>query len=270
VGLPSAAPVSKESEAHSSPRPLSRRIAEFRHVGAATLILIGILALASGEFLGGEGAAVMSVVGVLGYLLERITRYYSLPALLHQRELHSQLTQLHRDLDEQTVKKRAVEQQMLTLTQQEHQEKVQELRRRQDAHGSAYLSSIPISRLKDISGIGPYVLDNLQNAGIHNALQLKQRGAYNVQGVGTKRRGQILAMLSQWERAGSHNSPRALPLDVEARIASKYQAQRQVLGNQFGEMGRRIAAIGSDKSEAEWQLKQLHVPTFSQFLKNTL
>jgi len=114
----SQTPALKQFEAHPSPHRLSQRIAEFHHVGAATLILIGILVLASEGFLGGEWAAVMSVVGVLVYLLERINRYNSLPALLRQRDLQSKLTQLRRDLDDQNVKKRAVEQQMLTLTQQ--------------------------------------------------------------------------------------------------------------------------------------------------------
>jgi len=266
VQTPSSTSGTREAPA---PRPTdSPRVTQFRHVGAVTLSIIGVCALALGGLLSINAALVAALIGALGYLMERLGRYNALPALHRQRELQAKLEQLRRDLRNETSNKNALEQQMFGLTQQENQEKAQEIRRLQEAHAAGYLSRIPISGLMNISGIGPFVVGNFQAAGINNALQLKQRGPY-VTGVGTKRRSQILVMLSQWERAAAQGSPQALPSDTETRITTKYHQQRQALASQIGAVGRRIAARGSHVSQAESELKQLHIPTFSQFLKNT-
>jgi hypothetical protein len=57
---------------------------------------------------------------------------------------------------------------------------------------------------------------------------------------------------------------------VDRRIAGKYQQQRQVLVNQIGAISRQLGAMATDTTRAEFELKQLHVPTFSQFLKHTV
>lgn len=240
-----------------------------RHAGAAVLSAIGIVALVLGGIIGLQAGAAAAVIGVLAYLVERAVRYSSLPPLVRRRELQSKLNELRSELRKQTGAKTGLEQQANALTQQENQEKSMELKQLQDAHLSASLSQIPISRLAEISGIGPHIVGNFRNSGIHNAAQLKQRGPY-VQGVGTKRRAQILGMLAQWERDAARSRPNVLPSDVDRRIAGKYQQQRQVLVNQIGAISRRLGAMTTDTTRAEFELKQVHVPTFSQFLKHTV
>lgn len=269
VTSPVPASASSKVEPTASAQPIARSVDAFRHVGAAVLTSIGALALVLGGVAGPEAGVVAALLGGLAYLLERARRYNSLPALVRRRELQSKLAEFRTELQKQAAAKTRLEQQANALTQQENQEKSEELKRLMDAHASAQLSAIPISRLLDVSGIGPYVVGNFKNAGIHNAAQLKQRGPY-VQGVGTKRRAQILGMLSQWERDASRGRPNALPPDIDLRITGKYQQQRQVLVNQIGAISRRIATVSSDTTRAESELKQLHVPTFRQFLKNTV
>jgi hypothetical protein len=253
----------------SSPaRSLSEQIQDFRHVGALAVISIGAITLTLAGYFGPEVSLWAGVCGLLALLVERLSRYNALPALKRRRELERRTKQYRLDLANQISKKRTLEQQTIALTQSESRERGQELARLREAHISAHLSTIPISRLSSISGIGRVIVSNFQQAGVHNAQQLRQRGT-NVPGVGAKRRSQILGLLAQWERAAAASSPNTLPPNIDSTITGNYRRQRQALVDQLAAVSRQIAKLSSDASQAEREALLIHVPTFGRYLKNT-
>lgn len=184
-------------------------------------------------------------------------------------ELKAKLAVIEREVRKRDGERIQLEQQLRDLSQQESTEKSEELKRLREAHLLAYLSSIPVNRLSGISGIGPVIIGNLQAAGIRNAADLKRRGPH-VQGVGTKRRGQICGLLAQWERDAARTMPNSLPVDVERPVTAKHQAQRNSVTDRRRAVGAMLSGPRTEASQAESELKQLHVPTFGQFLRNTM
>lgn len=237
--------------------------------GSALLLVIGTLALATGWLAGfGAGAGTLTIGGLL-LLLSRVLAYTKLPALVRRSELKAKLAKLEHETRERNQDRMKLEQQLTALSQQENAEKGEALRRNCATHLQTCLSSISVGRLASISGVGPAIIGRLQSAGIQNAAQLKRWGP-NVHGVGPKRRKQIYALLSQWESEATRSMPRSLTLDEERRIADKYQSQKGKVIDQLGAVRRLLSGRQNEASQAESELKQLHVPTFGQFLRNTL
>jgi len=238
-----------------------------RHTGAGALGFIAVVA-ALAWMIAVQAALVAAVTGALLYFLERAGRYLQLPALVRRRELKSRLAALRLESEKQAVAKTALEHELDRLPQRERRAHAEELKKLQDAHAAPYLAAIPISRLTEVAGIGPYVVGNLEKAGIHTADELKRRGP-EVDGVGAKRRAQILGLLAKWEIEASIGGPTKLSPEIESRLSRNYQQLRQRLLSEIEESGPRIAAAAGEAAEVESQLKQIHVPTFRQFLKNT-
>jgi len=238
-----------------------------RHTGAGALGFIAVVA-ALAWMIAVQAAFVAALSGALLYFLERVGRYVQLPALVRRRELKSRLAALRLESDRQTAAKTALEDELDRLPHRERRAHAEELKKLQDAHAAPYLAAIPISRVTEIAGIGPYVVGNLEKAGIHTADDLKRRGP-DVDGVGAKRRTQILGLLAKWEIEASLGGPTTLSPEVESRLARNYQQLRQRLQSEIEEAGPRMAAAVSEAAEVESKVKQIHVPTFRQFLKNT-
>ena len=238
-----------------------------RHTGAGALGYIAVVVTAA-WFIAVQAAWVAAITGTMLYFLERVGRYLQLPALVRRRELKSRLATLRLESEKQIAAKATLDHELETLPQQEQRAHAGELKKLQDAHAAPYLAAIPISRVTEIDGIGPYVVGNLEKAGIHTADELKNRGPA-VPGVGAKRRAQILGLLSKWEMEANRGGPKALPPEVEDRIARDHQQLRHSLLGAIEEASRRTVAAGSESDEVESELKQIHVPTFRQFLKNT-
>ena len=64
--------------------------------------------------------------------------------------------------------------------------------------------------------------------------------------------------------------PNSLPVDVERRVIAKYQSQRDSVMDRLRAVGAMLSGRRTEASQAESELKQLHVPTFGQFLRNTM
>lgn len=237
--------------------------------GTLLLLAIGGLALGAGWFGGVQVAAGTATLSGMLLLIARVRQYISLPALARRRELKGKLRTLEREVRRRDQERLQLEEQLRVLSQQENAEKGEALKRVRDAHLEAHLSSIPVTRLSRISGIGPVIIGNLQAAGIRNAADLKRRGPH-VQGVGPKRRGQIYDFLTQWERDAARTMPGSLPADVERPIAAKYQAQKNSVTDRLRAVGAMLSGRRTEAGQAESELKQLHVPTFGQFLQNTM
>jgi hypothetical protein len=266
VTSPAPAP-SKPASAGSRVPRIKLAAPGLRHIGAGALGFIAVVTTLA-WLLAAQAALVAAVTGTMLYLLERAGRYAQLPALVRRREVKSRLAASRLESEKQVAAKTNLERELETLPQQERRAHAAELKKLQDAHASPYLSAILITRLTDIAGIGPYIIGNLQKAGIRNADELKHRGA-DVRGVGAKRRAQILDLLSKWEREAGRDGPTALAPDVERRITHECQQTRLRVLSEIESAGRRITAAAAETIEAESQLKQIHVPTFHQFLKNT-
>ena len=236
--------------------------------GTALLLAIGALALGAG-WSGVEAAASTGALGGLLLLIARVRQYTSLPASIRRRELKAAFAALDREVRKRDQERVQLEEQLRALSQQESAERGEELKRVKDAHLEAYLSSIPVTRLAGISGIGPVIIGKLQAAGIQHAAHLKRRGPH-VQGVGPKRRGQIYDLLRQWERDAARTTPSSLPADAERRIVAKYQTQRDFVVDRLRAVGVMLSGRRAEASQAESELKQLHVPTFGQFLRKTM
>lgn len=56
---------------------------------------------------------------------------------------------------------------------------------------------------------------------------------------------------------------------TEARIEAKYGPQRQGVTKEIGAFAQRLGALGSELRQAEWNLKQIRVPTFRQFVRHS-
>jgi hypothetical protein len=271
-------PPARSTKSPQPTGPTPTRPKQFSH-GNGTVILfaIGSAALAAGWAAGwavgwaagiAVGAIATSTGGLL-FLLARTLQYSKLPALARRRELSAKLAALEREARKRDLERTKAEQQLNALSQQEAAEKGQELKRSRDAHLEAYLSSIPVSRLLSLSGIGPAIIGRLHGAGIQNAAHLKRRGPH-VEGVGPKRRGQINGLLTEWERDAARTMPSSLPADMEHRIAAKYRAQKSAAVDRLRAVNAMLAGRRTEASQAESELKQLHVPPLGQFLRNTM
>lgn len=238
------------------------------HWRAAAVFTIGILSLALWLQISPAISIGTTLVAFAALLIERVAAYGRLPVIQRQRELRGRISQKQTELGVTEKLKKVTEQRLTTLLQQETTEKGQELKRIQEAHTAAYLTGIDISRLMEIKGIGPYVVGNFRAANVNNALQLKQRGPY-AQGVGAQRRHLIQARLADWERGAARGLPQGLSPDAERRIEAKYAGQRQGLTQEISAVAQRLGAIGAEVRQAEWNLKQVHVPTFMQFVKHS-
>jgi hypothetical protein len=239
-----------------------------RHTGAGALGFIAVVAITAAWLVAVQAALVAAITGALLYFLERVGRYLQLPALVRRRELKSRLATLRLESEKQLAAKAMLERELETLPQQERRAHAEELKKLQDAHAAPYLAAIPISRVTEIAGIGPYVVGNLEKAGIRTADELKRRGP-DVYGVGAKRRAQLLGLLSKWEMEANRGGPQVLTPEIESRLAREHQQLRQGLLRGMDEASRREVAAASETADVDSELKQIHVPTLRQFLKNT-
>jgi hypothetical protein len=234
---------------------------------AAVALAVVVVSLTLWSLVSPAASMITMTVAVAAMVINRLVSYGRLPALRRQRELRDKIRQRQADFAVAEQLKRAAEQRLTTMLQQQATERGQELKRIQEAHFGAYLAGIDISRLMEIKGIGPYVVGNFRAANVNNALQLKQRGPH-VQGVGAQRRHLIQARFAEWERAAIRGLPQALSPDIERRIEAKYAGQRQALTQEISAVAQRLGAMGAEVRQAEWNLKQVRVPTFVQFLKH--
>jgi hypothetical protein len=237
-----------------------------------------------------------------------------------RKEFQDKISQKRATMTDAESRKRSAEQRLASLNQLESTEAVQELNRLQEAQIANYLSSIDISGLTEIKGIGPHVVGNFRAAGIHNIGQLRHRGPF-AQGVGAQRRLAIHEKIQEWERVATRGLQQ-LPAPTRARIQAKYAAQRQTIMNEIavltqslrvigpelrqaegslaqvgnhqlssatearielkyasqrqtatqeiGACAQRIGSLSSEMRQAEWNLKQVRIPTFTQFVKHSV
>ncbi|MBI3950206.1 MAG: hypothetical protein HY314_07105 [Acidobacteria bacterium] len=111
--------------------------------------------------------------------------------------------------------------------------------------------------------------NNLRAAGINNASQLREElrryGTSRIRGVGSKRGQEIRRVLSNWESYAKVQI--TLPFDVESRIKNKYAQQSQSIAGQLVVTKQKLSTLPAEISQAEWELRQLSVPSFGEFLK---
>lgn len=247
----------------------TRRAWRLPHRGAPVLVPLGAGVLGIAGLLGPQAGAIAALIGGLGYLIQRAMSFNALPALSRRRELQRKLDGLRRELLGLNPNKNDIERQLAVLRQGENSERGQALLRHQNAHLAHGLSGVPIEAIRSISGIGPAIVNNYRSVGVNNAWQLRQHRSA-VSGVGQKRRAQILGLLAEWERSARVGIPTTLPRDEEAQIVAAFTKRRSPLADQLGVLNKRIFVISTEVSQAEWEIRQLRVPSFGEFLKNTL
>lgn len=240
-----------------------------RHGGAAALILLGTGALGLAGLLGPEVGAIGALIGGISYLIQRAMSFNALPALARRRELQGKLDRLRKEQLTLNPKKNDLERQLAVLNQGENNERGQALLRLQSAHLAGKLSAVSIEGIKSISGIGPVIVNNYRGAGVSNAWQLRQHRSA-VPGVGDKRRQQIFGLLAEWERTARVGMPGALPPQEEGQIVATFRQRRAPLVDQIAAVTRQMSTMSTDVSQAEWEINQLRIPSFGEFLKNTL
>ena len=117
--------------------------------------------------------------------------------------------------------------------------------------------------------VGRSTVEKLRRAGIHDLLQLKERGWAGTRvGLGRRRLGE--AQLREWERRAADGAPDTLLPEVDALITRKYFHRRQMLKEEIDARTARIATLSSELHEVEGDLEQLRVPTRGQFLKRAI
>jgi hypothetical protein len=229
-------------------------------LGAAVLIIT--IAATAGAAVGG----VVSVLVIVGLTIERVNAYYDLPEIRRRKNLTLKSRALNAEIAAATDKKNSAELKLRATIQQENAEKASELKRIQEQVRVTSLSSIPISRLDRLSGIGPGIINNYRAAGIHNARDLAVRGPY-VKGVGSKKGAQVRAQLQEWETSLRRQIPNALPKDIEQRLSDKWRSQKQPIVNDVDAATRQISRQNAELRNTEVELRNLRVPTFGTFLR---
>jgi predicted flap endonuclease-1-like 5' DNA nuclease len=233
--------------------------------------LVGLVKLYLANIAGGEVIAYLTISVAVFYIVERYNRFRNLPVFTRRKDLSTKIAQLTADLHRNVSEQSRLQNERARLSQREAQEKAQALKELQEKELATALSRIDISRLTEIRGIGSYVINNLRAAGIHNASQLREElrrhGTYRMRGIGPKRGKEIRHMLSNWEAVAKQQIPKMLPPDVEYRITSAYAQQWRTIVNQITAIEQKIATLRAEISRCEWDLKQLYVPSFSEFLK---
>lgn len=229
-------------------------------VGLALLYVFG--AISGGPFVYG------SILGAAFYLLERYSRFSSLPVFVRRTQLITNIQALRQQLAANASNQDKLRNQMTQLSQREVAEKTCALKTLQEEQLSTALSRIDVDSLSELRGIGPWIIGNLRILGIHNADQLRKRGLYGIPGIGSRRAAHILELLERWEEEASRYIARSLPANVEAAIASKYTPQKQSIGNQLTAVAQRNTLLTAQLSQSEWELKQMILPRFGHFIRD--
>jgi serine/threonine protein kinase len=233
--------------------------------------LVGLVVLSSTDLLGGEATFVLSLGAGAAYLMERHHRFRALPVFSRRQALTRRIAELDRECTSVVENQNRLQNETSRLTPLEAQEKTNTLKAIQERELNSALSQVDISRLSQISGVGPHLIGNLRAAGFHNASQLHQSPRWSgVRGIGPKRHAQIAALLRRWTNEAQRRLSTRLPADIETQIAAKYQQQRRALVDQLAFLGNKLASTRSELQQRQAELGQSNVPSFGQFLKHNL
>jgi serine/threonine protein kinase len=263
-GAPSPTPVPPTIVSHSVWSLLSAHLSFAAGVTALTTLVF----LYSSGIINSGASAFLFILTTAAYLLERWNRFGKLPVFARRRKLSERSTMLRSHVSAKSGSQAKLKNEHARLSQLEAQEKSTALKKLEDEELARFLSAIDISRLGEIPGIGDYIITNLRLAGIENADDLRIRGAYGVTGIGYKRRAKIEGKLSVWKAQASRKVPKNLPPFLDAQITSKYAQQRKTVQGQVAAVSRDVANLQAEISKLEWELRQLYVPSFGQFLRH--
>ena len=255
------------------PRPglseniLSSLSAHLSFAGGVTVVSILVFLYSSGIVDAGA-FAFLSVLTAVAYLLERGNRFGKMPVFARRRNLSERAAMLKPQMSAKSAHQAKLKNEYARVSQLEAQEKSTALKKLEEDELARLLGAIDISRLGEIPGIGDYIITNLRLAGVKNADDLRRKRAYGVTGIGHKRRAKIEAKLSDWKTQATRKLPGALPPSLDSQISTKYAQQRKMVQSQIAAVSRDLTNLQAEISRVEWDLRQLYVPSFSQFLRH--